>query len=413
MLEHYYKYGQVITRFRRDALGNEIDDIAADLSRLGYKRTSVKLYLARIARFSTYAVGCGCSKSRLIPREIVDRYLDSCSTKATRWAAQSAIGHAQRCCPDRFVAAPPRDKADSDDPLFAAYLQHLQVIRGLQPKTCEGLVLTARRMLAWKTKRLSNVPLADLTAMDVLNMTRDLLGECGSDSTRSSTTAYMRSFLRYLQWANLNSQHLALFVPRTPCWRQSHVPPHLRWESIRGAIDAIEATTPSNIRDRAIMLLLVTTGMRNKELRQLELDDIRWRAEELVLCRTKGNRDRIVPLLAEAGAALAEYVLHARPLTNDRRIFLSLVPPTRALAYSSTVSRIVRTRLQRAGIPITRGGAHLLRHSLATRLVQAQRPIKEVADLLGHQQIDTTSIYVKVAVTQLSGVALPFPGGES
>jgi len=161
------------------------------------------------------------------------------------------------------------------------------------------------------------------------------------------------------------------------------------------------------------MLLLVTTGMRNKELRQLELDDIRWRAEELVLCRTKGNRDRIVPLLAEAGAALAEYVLHARPLTNDRRIFLSLVPPTRALAYSSTVSRIVRTRLQRAGIPITRGGAHLLRHSLATRLVQAQRPIKEVADLLGHQQIDTTSIYVKVAVTQLSGVALPFPGGES
>ena len=75
MLEHYFKYRRVIARFRRGALGNEMDHIAADLSRAGYKRTSVKLYLARIARFSAYAVGCGCNKSKPIPREIVDRYL--------------------------------------------------------------------------------------------------------------------------------------------------------------------------------------------------------------------------------------------------------------------------------------------------------------------------------------------------
>ena len=53
----------------------------------------------------------------------------------------------------------------------------------------------------------------------------------------------------------------------------------------------------------------------------------------------------------------------------------------------------------------------LLRHSLATRMVEQQRPIKEVADLLGHQNIDTTSLYIKVAVPQLADVALPFPGG--
>ena len=57
MLEHYFKYRRVIARFRRGALGNEMDHIAADLSRAGYKRDSVKLYLARIARFSAYAVG--------------------------------------------------------------------------------------------------------------------------------------------------------------------------------------------------------------------------------------------------------------------------------------------------------------------------------------------------------------------
>ncbi len=413
MLEHYFKYRRVIARFRCGALGNEMDHIAADLSKAGYKRTSVKLYLARIARFSAYAVGCGCSNSRPIPRKIVDRYLGARTTIGAHRAAQVAIGHAARCCPDRFAAPPSQDQPDPDYPMLAGYLQHLRVIRGLEPKTCEGLVLTARRMRAWQREHLADTPLSELTAVHVLTMTRDVLAGCRSDSARSSTTAYMRSFLRYLHWANLNAQNLAQFVPRTPCRRQVHVTPRLSWKNVRRAIDAIEPTTPSGIRDRAVMLVLATTGVRNKELRQLELEDIRWRAGELVLRHTKGHRDRVVPLLEEAGAALAEYVLHARPPTADRRIFLSLVAPIRAFTNSSSVSRIVRTRLQRAGVPIQRGGAHLLRHSLATRLVEARCPVKEVADLLGHQHIDTTSFYVKVAVPQLGDVALPFPGGES
>ncbi|MGD8852654.1 MAG: site-specific integrase [Gammaproteobacteria bacterium] len=411
MLELYFKYRRVIARFRRGALGDEIDHIAADLSRTGYKRDSVKLYLARIARFSAYAAACGYSKSRPISRKIVDRYLRARPTIAARWAAQVAIGHAARCCPERFAAAPSQNKHDPDGPLLAAYLQHLRVIRGLHLKTCEGLILTARRMLVWQKKHLAGKPLSQLTAKHVLAMTRDLLAACRSDSARSSTMAYMRSFLRYLHWANLNAQELARFVPRTPCWRQAHLPPRLAWEDVRRAIDTIEVTTPSGIRDRAMMLLLATTGLRNREARQLELSDIRWRAGELVLRHTKGHRDRVVPLLEEISAALAEYVLHARPRTTDRRVFLSCVPPVRPFSHSSTVSRIVRSRLERAGIPIQRGGAHLLRHSLATRLVEQRRPIKEVADLLGHQHIDTTSLYIKVALPQLADVALPFPGG--
>lgn len=221
----------------------------------------------------------------------------------------------------------------------------------------------------------------------------------------------MRSFLRYLHFADLNAQDLSQFVPKTPCWRHAHLPPRLSWNEVRHAIDAIEVTTSVGLRDRAMMLLLATTGLRNKELRQLEIDDIRWRAGELVLRQTKGHRNRVLPLLDEPGIALVEYLLHSRPQTTDRRIFLTLIPPIRSFSYASSVSRIILTRLQRAGIPIQRGGAHLLRHSLATRLVEQRRPIKEVADLLGHRNIDTTSIYVKVAVTQLADVALPFPGG--
>ncbi len=409
MLELYFKYRRVIARFRRGALGNEIDRIAASLSTAGYKHDSAKLYLARIARFSAYATGCGCTKSTPIPSQIVDRYLRARPTAGARWAAREAIYYARRCCPDRFVAKPAQH--DPDRPLLAAYLQHLRGIRGLHPKTCEGLVLTARRMLGWQRQHLSGAPLSVLVAKHVLVMTHDLLSGCRSDAARSSTTAHMRSFLRYLHWANLNARDLAQYVPKTPCWRQAHLPPRLAWEDVQRAIDAIEPTTPAGMRDRAMLLLLATTGLRNRELRELELGDIRWRAGELVLRHTKRHLDRVVPLLEETGAALAQYVLHARPLTTERRVFLSCVAPVRALCNSGSISRIVRFRLESAGIPIQRGGAHLLRHSLATRLVEQRRPIKEVADLLGHRNIDTTSLYVKVAVAQLVEVALPFPGG--
>ena len=390
-----------------------MDKIAADLSSSGYQRASVKLYLARIARFSKYAMDKGCDKSSPINCDSIDSYLAAIPTMPARWAAQTAIGHAQRCCPDRFAAASHQNEPDPDGPLLTDYLQHLQITRGLRPKTCEGLVLAAKRILAWQKQHVDNKSLSELTPANVLAMTHGLLAQCKSDYAKSSTTTYLRSFLRYLSWANINPQDLARFVPKTAHWRHSHLPRHLAWESVRCAIDAIESTTASGLRDRAIILLLATTGMRNNELRQLELNDIHWDTGELVLRQTKGHRNRVVPLLEETGAALVEYVLHARPRTVEQRIFLSLVPPIRALVHSGTVSRIVLTRLQRAGIPIERGGAHLLRHSLATRLVDKRRPIKEVADLLGHQNIDTTSIYVKVAVTQLRDVPLPFPGGRS
>jgi site-specific recombinase XerD len=235
-----------------------------------------------------------------------------------------------------------------------------------------------------------------------------------NDSTRSAATSYVRAFLRFLHWSGLNDQNLARFVPRTPCWRLAHLPPRLAWEDIQRAIDAIDVTMASGMRDRAIMLVLATTGLRNKELRALELKDIRWRTAEVLVRRTKGKRDRLVPLLKEAGAALANYILHARPKVDNPHAFLSYAPPARPFKCAASISRIVRSRLEQAGIELpSAAGAHLLRHSLATQLVRRRRPINEVADLLGHRSIDTTAIYVKVALPQLADVALPFPGDAS
>ncbi|MER9865360.1 tyrosine-type recombinase/integrase [Mesorhizobium sp. M0185] len=153
-----------------------------------------------------------------------------------------------------------------------------------------------------------------------------------------------------------------------------------------GAQSMIGATTPVDIRDRAVLLLLATTGIRNGELRAIRLQDIDWRAGEVFVRRTKGKRDRVAPLLEETGAALADYILRARPKVDSPYLFLSFTPPVGPFKCASPVSRIVRKRLRHGGVELGRvAGAHLLRHSLATQLVRQRRPINEVAHLLGHR----------------------------
>jgi len=411
MLDLYFKYKGVLRRLRSGVLGGEMDRIAAHLAERGYKRASAKLYISRLGRFSDFAARH--SLSTMIDQTVIDRFVDSLPTAAPRVAARTVIEHARRIAPERF-SIPCSMVMDPNGPLLAAYLDHLRQVRGLEAKTCEGRLVIARRILAWFGDRYPGKPIAAMTGEHVLAVVEHLLSMSSKDSTRSGSTSYARTFLRFLRWSDLNDQDLARFVPRTPCWRLAHLPPRLPWEDVRRAIDAIDLTTAKGLRDRSILLLLATTGIRNKELRSLEREDIRWRASEVLVRRGKARRDRVVPLVQEAGEALADYILHARPRINNPKVFLCTVPPVGPFRASAPISRIVRSRLEHGGIKLPRGaGAHLVRHSLATELVSRRRPINEVADLLGHRSIDTTAIYVKVALPQLADVALPFPGSAS
>lgn len=263
--------------------------------------------------------------------------------------------------------------------------------------------------MAWFRERHTGRSLAEFSGEDVLAFAAHLT-QSGATSTKSGSLSYSRTFFRYLHGQGILQNDLARFVPHVAFWHLATIPKHLAWAEVRAVIDAIDLTEPTGRRDRALMLVLATTGLRSQEVRLLELHDIRWRTGELHIRRTKSRREHIVPLLAEAGRALAEYVLHGRPENSGPVVFLRHVPPIAPLPHSSSLAAIVRRRLLRCGLRPPRAGAHLFRHSLATRLVQQSQSVKEIADLLGHRSIDTTAIYVKVAVPQLAMIALPFVG---
>jgi site-specific recombinase XerD len=414
MLELFYKYSKVLNRLRVGALGEEMDGIAARLSQVGYTRGSARIYLERIARFSRFAAAAGHESPASLGWDVAERFLEEVESRSARVGAQTAIGHALRHVQDRYPGPHGQEAPESPNDLqLVAFEEHLRRVRGLQPRTCEGILLEARRVLEWHQIHRPGQPLSSLTGQDILALVSHRSALCGTDRTRSGTVSYLRSFLRYLHWAGVVDVDLARLVVRTPCWRMAHLPARLAWDDIRRVIDAIDSTNPLGKRDRAMLLLFATTGVRSQELRLLELDDVRWRAGEILVRRTKTRRERVVPLLEEAGSALAEYVLHGRPRGPAPQVFLCQRPPVRPLSCSGSVAAIVRHRLAQCGLELPRAGAHLLRHSLATRLVGQGQSIKEIADLLGHRSIDTTAIYVKVALPQLASVALPFPGGES
>ena len=416
MLDHYFKftYPAVLRRVRRGPLGGEMDAIASALARTGYARLSARRYLSLTANFSRYAERCGCVGVEAIDHTLVERCLRRrVWSRSTASVARSALGFALRHLDvrPRSVRASAGDRRDAV--LLEKFGEYLRDIRGLEAKSREELLRAAGRTIRWYRQTKPRHPLTRLSARDVLAYAAFATHRRASHRTRSATMSHLRSFLRYLHWSEMCRENLSRYVPRVPIWPLADIPAYLPWDDVRRVIASLKETDPVGKRDRALLVLVATTGMRNGEIRRLELGDIRWRAGEVHLRRTKNRRDRVVPLLPEAGRALSDYLLHGRPRTADRHIFLSHRPPVRPLRISSTVSAIVRRRLGELGIRPVRAGTHLLRHSLATQMVQQGRPVKEVADLLGHHRIDTTATYVKVALPQLAVVALPFPGGAA
>jgi site-specific recombinase XerD len=143
----------------------------------------------------------------------------------------------------------------------------------------------------------------------------------------------------------------------------------------------------------------------------MTVDDLDWEAGELLVRGKGGRRDRL-PLPQDVGEALVTYLCHVRPRCATRRVFVRMKAPQRGFANSIAICTIVRRGLERAGLNPACKGGHLLRHSLATQLLQSGASLAEIGELLRHQNIETTRIYAKVDQGALRALALPWPGGE-
>ncbi|MFK4719271.1 integrase [Bradyrhizobium niftali] len=164
-------------------------------------------------------------------------------------------------------------------------------------------------------------------------------------------------------------------------------------------------------RDYAILLLLAKLGLRADEVATLTLDDIDWRASE-ILVRAKGRQRARMPIPPDIGAAIVACLRNGRPKSPCRRLFVRTLAPHVGFASRCAITMIAKAALDRVGIEgCAHRGAHIFRHSLATELLRSGATFSEIGQLLRHENHDTTRIYAKVDIDALRTLSLPWPGG--
>jgi site-specific recombinase XerD len=223
-------------------------------------------------------------------------------------------------------------------------------------------------------------------------------------------TTVLRSFLSFLFQEGRTPTNLAMAVPTVAGWRQSELPHYLEAPQVEKLLRFCDRQRAGGKRDYAILLLLARLGLRAGEVACLSLDDIDWSTAELRI-RGKGGRVDRMPLLQDVGQAIVDYVQNERPTCLCRRVFIRCRAPYVGFATQTVVSRVVSKALVRSGIHSAHRGAHLLRHSLATRMLRNGASLAQIGRVLRHQQIGTTEVYAKVDLNALRALGQPWPGG--
>lgn len=284
------------------------------------------------------------------------------------------------------------------------YLDWLEIEKGYSPQTIEGRYSQLKTFLNELGSRRKYFARLSPPDIDYTLNKRYNDGGC-SRRTISLLASVIRDFLRYCESQGWCSPGLATSIKAPRVYHLDSLPSSPPWESIQEFIESKNTANSTDIRDRAILLLLSVYGLRCSEVTGLKLEDIDWRNEQLYLHRAKNCKPQIFPLLPTVGNAMLRYIKNVRQ--NDshlRYVFLCRRAPYRPLS-TAAIYRIVSTGLKKAGLQIRHYGPHSLRHGCATRLINLGFSLKEVADQLGHQQLDTTRIYAKVDINNLRKVA--------
>lgn len=224
----------------------------------------------------------------------------------------------------------------------------------------------------------------------------------------------MRSFLAFLYGEKLISIDMSPVVP-VDFRRKTSIIPVITQDEEKKLLQVLDTTSLKGKRDYAILLLALRLGLRSIDIIQLRVIDINWRQQTIEINQQKTGRQLILPLLPEVGNALMDYLLHGRPASKEPYVFLRSLAPYTKLADSSSLYNIVSNLMKKAGVrqqPGDRKGAHCLRHTLGSRLLNAETPLPIISGILGHQDKNATKDYLSTDLEHLRACALDMTGIE-
>lgn len=304
------------------------------------------------------------------------------------------------------VASPSRPSTGAEA-LGERFARYLSLERGLAEGTVTGYVDAIKPFLAELDQERQS-----LRSLRACRVTEFVVDRCPGQSRGAAkmTVTALRSLLGFLHVEGLIAESLVGAVPSAASWRLSGLPRFLEADQARALLDSCDPRTVTGRRDLAILKLLLRLGLRAGEVAGLSLEDVDWRAGELIVVG-KGRRAERLPLPVDVGEAITVYLRDGRPLSAlDRAVFIRIKAPHHRLTTGG-VTQVVVSAARRAGLGQIH--AHRLRHTAATAMLRAGAPLHEIGQVLRHREALSTAIYAKVDRTALRELARPWPGAGS
>jgi integrase/recombinase XerD len=284
----------------------------------------------------------------------------------------------------------------------AAFAAHMSGERGWSDATIKDCCRTVNRFFVWLDETSVNLASIRITMIDQVIAGYHARGYC-----RSTVHLYAQQLRRFFRFAEQQSwckPGLADGIMPPRRYPGETIPKGLNRDEIIRLLATTEGDSPFDIRARAILMLLITYGLRAGEVSGLQLDDLVWEQEMLRVRCPKPGRTHLYPLSPGVGQTVLRYLREVRPARRERRLFLTLHAPIKPLSRE-VIKGIVSTRLDRLGITGKRRGPHALRHAAAQHLLDQGLSMKAVGDYLGHRSVAATSVYAKVQLNDLREVA--------
>ena len=412
MLEMYFVRPQTVDRIRASWIGSEVERYVEWLTENGYTARSVLRRVPLVVAFGEFARARGAETLVDLPGHVVAFVAEQMAGRPAVRDDGRRVGREFRGPVEQmlwlvvpgFVGRGRRRRLVPFADALPGFFAYLDRERGLRPASIGNYQHHLARFEVY-LERVGVARLAELSPAILSGFMADRAGAGLTKTSLRDCCGVLRVFLRYAHREGTIANDLSGVMEWPQAYRLSSIPRSITWEEVGRVLAGVDRRTPAGKRDWAIMLLLVTYGLRGREVAALTLDDIDWKRERLAVPERKAGHSTAFPLSASVGEGLVDYLRNGRPQTSSRRVFFRAVAPVEPIGHAA-VSVRARHYLLKAGIEVPRPGSHTLRHTCLQRLVDADFTLKTIGDFVGHRSSKSTEIYAEVAVEQLRQVAL-------